>query len=71
VGLLKLLGTTIALAILVDAFLVRSLLVPAFMKIAGRANWWAPRVLVLVHRWGLRQSAESEPAPLPELVHRA
>jgi RND superfamily putative drug exporter len=45
VSLLKLLGARIALAVVVDAFLVRSLLVPAFMKVAGRANWWAPPTL--------------------------
>jgi RND superfamily putative drug exporter len=72
VTLLKLLGATIALAIMVDAFLVRSLLVPAFMKIAGRANWWAPPILAQVYqRWGLREAPEPEPAPVPELVHRA
>ena len=35
-----------ALGVLIDASLVRMLLVPAFMRILGRANWWAPRPLL-------------------------
>ena len=41
----KLFGLGVSLAVLVDAFVVRGLLVPAVMKLAGRANWWAPRWL--------------------------
>ena len=40
-GVLKLLGVGLALAVLVDATLVRGVLVPAFMWLAGRVNWWA------------------------------
>jgi RND superfamily putative drug exporter len=47
----KLFGLGLALAVLVDAFLIRATLVPAFMRLAGRANWWAPRA---VRRWHLR-----------------
>ena len=39
---IKMLGIGMALAVLMDATLVRGALVPAFMKLAGRANWWAP-----------------------------
>jgi len=39
---LKLLGFGLMLAVLVDATLVRCLLVPAIMKLAGRVNWWCP-----------------------------
>jgi putative drug exporter of the RND superfamily len=42
---LKLLGVGMATAILVDATLVRMVLVPALMQIVGRANWWIPRWL--------------------------
>ncbi|MFG2142987.1 MMPL family transporter [Streptomyces sp. NPDC048696] len=42
---LKLLGVGLALAVLMDATLVRGVLVPAVMRLAGRANWWAPPVL--------------------------
>ncbi|MEP6807223.1 MAG: MMPL family transporter [Chloroflexota bacterium] len=39
---IKSLGVTMALAVLIDATIVRGLLVPAFMRIMGRVNWWAP-----------------------------
>ncbi|SCK26473.1 MULTISPECIES: MMPL family transporter [Streptomyces] len=47
---LKLLGVGLALAVIVDATLVRGILVPAFMRLAGRANWWAPRPLARLHQ---------------------
>ncbi|WP_336028598.1 MMPL family transporter [Geodermatophilus sp. FMUSA9-8] len=47
---LKALGVGLALAVLLDATLVRALLVPAIMKLAGRANWWAPAPLRRLHR---------------------
>jgi RND superfamily putative drug exporter len=42
---LKELGLGLALAVVVDATVVRSVLVPATMKLMGRLNWWAPRPL--------------------------
>ena len=39
---LKLLGVGMAAAILVDATVVRMVLVPAVMQLVGRANWWLP-----------------------------
>ena len=48
-------GTT-SVAILLDATVVRALLVPAFMRIAGNANWWAPAPLRRLHaRLGVRE----------------
>ncbi|AJC53135.1 putative membrane protein [Streptomyces sp. 769] len=47
---LKLLGVGLALAVLLDATLVRGVLVPAVMRLAGRANWWAPPPLRRLHR---------------------
>jgi putative drug exporter of the RND superfamily len=41
--LLKVLGLGMATAILVDATIVRMLLVPAVMHLLGRANWWLPK----------------------------
>ena len=41
-ALLKMIGAGLALAVLLDATLVRGLLVPAVMRLAGRANWWTP-----------------------------
>jgi putative drug exporter of the RND superfamily len=54
----KLFGLGAALAVIVDATLIRALLVPAFMRLLGQANWWAPRPLRWVyHRVGLRETA--------------
>ncbi len=54
---IKMLGFGIAFAILLDATVVRGLLVPALMRIAGKYNWWAPKSLGRVHkRFGLRES---------------
>jgi len=39
---LKLLGVGMATAILIDATIVRMILVPAVMQLLGRANWWLP-----------------------------
>ncbi|MCX4974353.1 MMPL family transporter [Streptomyces sp. NBC_00620] len=55
----KMLGLGIALAVLMDAMIVRSLLVPAVMRLTGRATWWAPGPLRRFHdRFGL---SEGEP----------
>jgi RND superfamily putative drug exporter len=54
-SVLKLLGVGLAVAVIVDSVLVRGVLVPAFMKLMGRANWWAPAPLRrLDDRIGLR-----------------
>ena len=51
---IKLLGVGMALAVLMDATLIRGTLVPAFMRLAGRANWWAPGPLRrFQQRWGV------------------
>ncbi|MGZ4268792.1 MAG: MMPL family transporter [Solirubrobacteraceae bacterium] len=42
---LKQFGFALAMAVILDATIVRLLLVPAFMKLAGKANWWLPGVL--------------------------
>jgi len=50
----KLFGLGLTLAVLVDAFLIRATLVPAFMRLAGRVNWWSPRFLRRLHlRYGI------------------
>jgi uncharacterized membrane protein YdfJ with MMPL/SSD domain len=49
----------LTLAVLVDAFVIRATLVPAFMTLAGNANWWAPRWLRRVHaRIGISDHVE-------------
>ncbi|MDP9135803.1 MAG: MMPL family transporter, partial [Actinomycetota bacterium] len=62
VALIKSLGFSMALAVLIDATLVRGVLVPAFMRVMGSVNWWAPRwVQRGVARIGLYEGAP-EPA---------
>ena len=57
VTIIKMLGIGVALAVLVDATIVRGLLVPAFMRVAGDANWWAPGPLRRLHdRIGISES---------------
>lgn len=46
---LKLLGVGLTVAVLMDATLVRGILVPALMHLAGKANWWAPAPLRRLH----------------------
>jgi RND superfamily putative drug exporter len=45
VAFMKLFAVGLALAVLMDAFIIRGLLVPAILKLAGRASWWAPPFL--------------------------
>jgi RND superfamily putative drug exporter len=42
VVMIKALGFAMALAVFVDATIVRGILVPAFMRVMGSLNWWAP-----------------------------
>ncbi len=60
---IKVLGVGLAVAILLDATIVRSLFVPAAMKLMGEWNWWAPAPLRRFHdRFGLHEPP-STPAP--------
>jgi uncharacterized membrane protein YdfJ with MMPL/SSD domain len=60
----KIIGVGMLTAITVDAALVRTLLVPATMRLLGRWNWWAPPLLARAHgRYGIRET--TEPAPTP------
>jgi len=53
---IKQLGVGTAVAVAVDATIVRALLVPALMKLLGERNWWAPRPLRRLHeRLGLSE----------------
>lgn len=75
ISFLKLLGIGAALAVLMDATVVRGALVPVAMRLAGDASWWAPAWLRSVHdRLGLseappeartRPATESPRRPLP------
>jgi trehalose monomycolate/heme transporter len=78
---MKMIGVGMLVALLVDATIVRALLVPATMKLLGRLNWWAPGPLRRFwERYGIR---EDEPLPsaeapvsrppagtAPDLLHR-
>jgi uncharacterized membrane protein YdfJ with MMPL/SSD domain len=49
-------GVGVALAVLIDASIIRALLVPALMELLGKWNWWAPRPLRRLHeRWGISE----------------
>jgi trehalose monomycolate/heme transporter len=53
---IKLMGVGMIVALIVDAALVRVMLVPATMRLLGRANWWAPRPLPRLYaRYGIRE----------------
>jgi RND superfamily putative drug exporter len=61
---MKMIGVGMLVALLVDATIVRALLVPATMKLLGRWNWWAPGPLRRFwERYGVREGDEIE-APL-------
>jgi len=67
VSSIKLFGLGLGVAVLVDAFIVRVTLVPAFMKLAGNLNWWLPRPLRRVHdRFGIDESAPTGVVDLRE-----
>ncbi|HWD47524.1 MAG TPA: MMPL family transporter [Actinomycetota bacterium] len=61
---IKEVGLGMAIAVVLDATVVRMLLVPATMKLMGRWNWWAPTPLRRLHdRWGLvERGPAAEPA---------
>jgi RND superfamily putative drug exporter len=60
---IKLIGVAMIIAIVIDATVVRTLLVPATMRLLGRANWWAPAPLRRLHdRIGFREPADLPPA---------
>jgi RND superfamily putative drug exporter len=64
ISFIKLLGVGMIVALVVDATIVRILLVPATMRLLGRANWWAPGPLRRLYaRYGIREEA-TEPLPV-------
>jgi RND superfamily putative drug exporter len=67
---IKMIGVGMVVALVVDATLVRLLLVPATMRLMGRFNWWAPGFLRRLHgRYGVREDGPPEPAaekPAPD-----
>jgi RND superfamily putative drug exporter len=68
VTFIKLFGLGLALAVIMDATLIRATLVPAFMKLAGEANWWAPRWMRRIYdRIGFSESETADDVNLTEL----
>ncbi len=63
VSLMRMFGVGLTIAVLMDATLVRLVLVPAFMHVMGGVNWWAPAPLVRLHnRIGISEES-GERAP--------
>jgi putative drug exporter of the RND superfamily len=70
-GAIEEIGLGLAVAVLIDATIVRCLLVPATMTLLGRWNWWAPAPLARLHaRIGLREHPLPEPPVRPLPVQR-
>jgi uncharacterized membrane protein YdfJ with MMPL/SSD domain len=65
---LKAIGFSMALAVFIDATIVRGVLVPAFMRVMGRLNWWAP---AWVQRAVARLGLYEVPAPPPTTQEHA
>ncbi|WP_183101349.1 MMPL family transporter [Nocardioides pelophilus] len=60
---MKQIAVAMALGVLIDATIVRALLVPALMRLLGEANWWAPGPLRRLHdRFGFREEATTPTA---------
>jgi RND superfamily putative drug exporter len=59
---IKLFGLGLALAVLMDATVIRATLVPAFMRLAGEANWWAPKWMTRIYeRVGMSETESISP----------
>jgi RND superfamily putative drug exporter len=57
---IKLMGVGMITALILDATVVRILLVPATMRLLGRANWWAPRPLRRLYaRYGIKEEVQA------------
>jgi RND superfamily putative drug exporter len=71
---IKELGLGTALAVLIDASIIRALLVPSLMELLGSWNWWAPRPLRRLHdRIGLREREPraTSPGAVARVTHRS
>lgn len=63
VSFMRWFGVGMTLAVLMDATLVRMVLVPAFMHVLGQWSWWAPRRLARLHeRFGISEAAAAKPS---------
>ncbi|MBO9522868.1 MAG: MMPL family transporter [Nocardioidaceae bacterium] len=58
---MKQIAVGMALGVIIDATIVRALLVPSLMRLLGEANWWAPAPLRRLHdRFGIREGGEPQ-----------
>jgi uncharacterized membrane protein YdfJ with MMPL/SSD domain len=63
---MKQIAVGMALGVIIDATIVRGLLVPSLMRLLGEANWWAPRPLRRLHaRFGIREGDARPPVVEP------
>jgi RND superfamily putative drug exporter len=71
---MRMLGTGLTITVLLDAFLIRTVLIPAVMKLMGRVNWWAPTPLARWHtKWGLHDEEPMRAAadPTPDILRKS
>ena len=67
VSFMRMFGVGLTLAVVVDATLVRMVLVPTFMHVLGTWCWWAPKSLIRLHeRFGISEGQISDAATVPE-----
>lgn len=67
ISFMQQIGIATAVGVLVDAFVVRSLLVPSLMAMMGKWNWWSPMWLRRIHdRVGLREHGDAAPVAVPD-----
>ena len=60
-------GVGTALAVLIDASIIRALLVPSLMELLGKWNWWAPAPLRRLHeRCGISEAGALRRRPVPK-----
>jgi RND superfamily putative drug exporter len=65
IAFMKLFAVGLTLAVLMDAFIIRGMLVPAVMKVAGEASWWAPGFLRRPAAAPPPPGGPADPAPPP------
>ena len=67
VSFMRMFGLGLTLAVIADATLVRMVVVPAFMHVMGRWNWWAPKPLAWLHdRFGFSEGPSGGAASVDE-----
>jgi uncharacterized membrane protein YdfJ with MMPL/SSD domain len=68
ISFIQQIGVATATGVLLDAFVVRSLLVPSLMALLGRWNWWSPRFMRSLRRRVVPDSAPPASASRAVLV---